>query len=107
MLSGIEYEKRFVTSRPDCHILNDVYCSKQCGLCVFFIVPTMFHVKIHLIFPQCEDMMSHVKKNLSYVHIRKLFWHKIVTIFSPINLNMCFGFSLRQFFLSTHNICFG
>ena len=35
------------------------------------------------------------------------FLRKILIIFLPINLNMCFGCSKEQFFLRTHNICFG
>ena len=43
--------------------------------------------------------------------MNKIFEHKIVNIFLPINLNICFGCSKKRLIemvlLNTHNICFG
>ena len=39
--------------------------------------------------------------------VKQIFKCKIVIIFFPINLNICFGCSKETVLLSTHNICFG
>ena len=45
--------------------------------------------------------------DFSQVYINKIFERKLVNIFLPISINICFGCLIQTVLLSAHNVCFG